>query len=913
MVVYQSNFTNKRSRGFRVRSLSRFAERRVQSQKLPNHEDTYPEPGKIKVSEEKPRETQEEWVISIKDKVDKACGDVPASSWDKLCIYRVPHYLQEDDKKSYFPQTVSLGPYHHGKEHLLPMECHKLRAVHMVLEYTKKDIETYIDAMKNLEETARACYQGPICMSSNEFTEMLFLDGCFVLELFRGTKEGFTEIGYAPTDPVFAMGRLMISIQRDMVMLENQIPLFVLDKLLELQPDTVYQPGLVAQLAVNFFAQLMPTGEELTKRDKVESVDSVSDNGELHCLDVFHRSLFKSTWTPDKKSLKKSISSRKQQLIHCVTELKEAGVKFRRKKTDKLWDIEFRNGYLKIPKLLIHDSTKSLFSNLIAFEQCHANSSNDITSYIIFMDNLINSAEDIREKLEAENQGQGSEPINPDQNLPSLPEVTRSDQDQEQSNHNHDQTLSEASKIEVTKGSPKEPRDDWVISITDKLEQAHRDDDTTIWGKLCIYRVPYYLQENDNKSYFPQTVSLGPYHHGKKRLRPMDRHKWRAVNKILKRTNQNIKMYIDAMRELEEKARACYEGPFGLSSNEFIEMLVLDGCFVLELFRGAVEGFTELGYARNDPVFAMRGSMHSIQRDMIMLENQLPLFVLNRLLELQLGTRNQTGLVAQLAVRFFDPLMPTDEPMTKTDQSKLENYLARDKAFDPFADMGELHCLDVFRRSLLRSSPKPEPRLSRKRWSSRNTRVADKRRQQLIHCVTELREAGIKFRRRKTDRFWDIQFNNGYLEIPRLLIHDGTKSLFLNLIAFEQCHIDSRNDITSYIIFMDNLIDSHEDVSYLHYCGIIEHWLGSDSEVANLFNRLCEEVVFDTEDSYLSRLSVEVNRYYNQKWNAWRATLRHKYFNNPWAIVSFCAAVILLVLTLSQSFYAAYAYYKPPS
>ncbi|KAF2619483.1 hypothetical protein F2Q68_00041273 [Brassica cretica] len=161
------------------------------------------------------------------------------------------------------------------------------------------------------------------------------------------------------------------------------------------EPDTVYQPGLVAQLAVNFFAQLMPTGEELPKRDKVESVDSVSDNGELHCLDVFHRSLFKSTWTLDKKSLKKSISSRKQQLIHCVTELKEAGVKFRRKKTDKLWDIEFKKGYLKIPKLLIHDSTKSLFSNLIAFEQCHANSGNDITSYVIFMDNLINSAEEV--------------------------------------------------------------------------------------------------------------------------------------------------------------------------------------------------------------------------------------------------------------------------------------------------------------------------------------------------------------------------------------------------------------------------------------------------------------------------------------------------------------------------------------
>lgn len=73
------------------------------------------------------------------------------------------------------------------------------------------------------------------------------------------------------------------------------------------------------------------------------------------------------------------------------------------------------------------------------------------------------------------------------------------------------------------------------------------------------------------------------------------RHKWRALNKVLKRLKQRIEMYTNAMRELEEKARACYEGPISLSSNEFTEMLVLDGCFVLELFRGTVEGFTEIG------------------------------------------------------------------------------------------------------------------------------------------------------------------------------------------------------------------------------------------------------------------------------------------------------------------------------
>ncbi|KAF7809856.1 UPF0481 protein [Senna tora] len=428
----------------------------------------------------------------------------------------------------------------------------------------------------------------------------------------------------------------------------------------------------------------------------------------------------------------------------------------------------------------------------------------------------------------------------------------------------------------------KSPDSEWVISIKEKLDQARQDDAASSWSKLSIYRIPHYLRENggDDKAFVPQIVSLGPYHHGKRRLRQMDRHKWRSLHHVLKRTNHDIKLYIDSMKEMEERARSCYEGSIGLSSNEFVEMLVLDGCFVLELFRGATEGFKELGYSRNDPVFAMRGSMHSIQRDMIMLENQIPLF--------------------------FDPLMPTDEPLTKSDRNKLES-----SSFDPLSDQSGLHCLDVFRRSLLRSRPEPEaPRIWIKRRSHTH-RVADKRRQQLIHCVTELKEAGIKFKKRKTDRFWDIKFKNGILRMPRLLIHDGTKSLFLNLIAFEQSHLDCSNEITSYVIFMDNLINSPADVGYLHYCGIIEHWLGSDGEVADLFNRLCEEVVFDINDSYLSPLSEGVNRYYEHRWNAWRASLKHNYFSNPWAIISLVAAVVLLLLTFAQTYYTIYGYYRP--
>uniref|UniRef100_A0ACD5UTD4 Uncharacterized protein n=1 Tax=Avena sativa TaxID=4498 RepID=A0ACD5UTD4_AVESA len=475
--------------------------------------------------------------------------------------------------------------------------------------------------------------------------------------------------------------------------------------------------------------------------------------------------------------------------------------------------------------------------------------------------------------------------------------------------------------------SPKPQDSEWVVTIRGKLAQARAEEAACPWARLSVYRVPKTLREGDEGAYMPQAVSIGPLHAGKRRLREMERHKWRALHHVLKRTGHDVTAYLDALRPMEDRVRGCYDGRVAwMPSNEFVQCLVLDGTFVLELFRGALDGANGWqGYSRHDPVFAMRGAMHAIRNDMILLENQIPLFVLDLLLGIQVGRPGQTtGAVASLAVRFFDPLMPTDTPMHRKDRSRLESSVSAGAAaaasFDPLSEP-MLHCLDVFRRSLLRAGLQPTPppvaRLWLKKWSGQQRRVADKRRQQFVHCVSELREAGIRCRRRNTDRFWDIRFDKGVLHIPRILIHDSTKSLFLNLIAFEQCHMDiatpGGNNITSYAIFMDNLINSADDVKYLHDRGIIEHWLGSDGEVAELFNRLCLEVVFDINDSYLSGLSDQVNRYYDYKWSTWVASLQHNYFTNPWAIVSVVAGVFLLLLTMMQTFYSAYSYYRPPT
>ncbi|KAJ6740370.1 PROTEIN putative (DUF247)-RELATED [Salix purpurea] len=481
------------------------------------------------------------------------------------------------------------------------------------------------------------------------------------------------------------------------------------------------------------------------------------------------------------------------------------------------------------------------------------------------------------------------------------------------------------------------PDFEWVISIKNQIEQAGQEDEAGSWSKSAICRVPHYLREVDDKAYVPQIISLGPYHHGEKHLRKMDKHKWRCLHHVMQRPNQDIKLYLDTAREMEAKARSCYEGPINLSSNEFVEMMVIDGCFVLELFRGVAEGFEELGYLRNDPVFSIRGSMDFIQIDMIMLENQLPLFVLDRFLRLQLNNSYQKGLLAQLALIFFYYLTPT--PMKKSERPRLQisSGIAASfdplsvlgprleissgiaASFDPLLVLGDLHCLDVYRKSLLRPGPKPRSVQGGLHVFRKSLlRLRPKRRSvqgdhQSIPCVTKLREAGIKFRKRKTDRFWDVKYKKGILRVPTLLIDDGTKSLFLNLIALEQCHTDRGNEITSFVVFMDNLINSPEDVAYLHYCGIIDHGLGSDADVADLFNQLCQQVVFNINDSYLSQLFKDVNRYYNNKWHTWQASLKHKYFSNPWAIISLFAAVVLLLLTFTQTFFAVYSYYRPRS
>jgi hypothetical protein len=157
----------------------------------------------------------------------------------------------------------------------------------------------------------------------------------------------------------------------------------------------------------------------------------------------------------------------------------------------------------------------------------------------------------------------------------------------------------------------------------------------------------------------------------------------------------------------------------------------------------------------------------------------------------------------------------------------------------------------------------------------------------------------------------DIHFSNGFrpkLSLPFLSLNNTTITSYLNLIAYEMC-TDFDNDyaISSFAYFMNSLVDNSEDVKELRSSGILLNSLGSDEEVADVFNIICADLVCDIGIYYQVR--SKMNDHCRNNCRIWIALFIqfHRYFSNPadqLAIQVFAFSVIAVWLTLIQTWLA---------
>ncbi|XP_068639608.1 UPF0481 protein At3g47200-like [Aristolochia californica] len=377
----------------------------------------------------------------------------------------------------------------------------------------------------------------------------------------------------------------------------------------------------------------------------------------------------------------------------------------------------------------------------------------------------------------------------------------------------------------------------------------------------------------------------------------LDEHKLAHMKSILSRNGNNtFERYLSAMKQMRERISECYLVKIKVDL-ECLIALVLSCCHILDVLLLFFEGRLT---PQEDQTCSI--GFRELCTDMLLVQNQIPFFALQKIYDMLDLNRSQYPPLKDLCLSFFDEFLEFNHKVDPMHSNQIHhllhlihyhllptNYLLRQQGSkSPFLS----HSLDP----IYVSSPSKRPRTILP-----------------IPCARRLRDAGIKFKKKKTTGFSNITFHRGVLEIPYLHVDNYTEVLLRNLIAWEQCHPNVGAYFTGYGIFMDFIINTAEDVDILNRHGILEQTLGSEEEVASLFNGLSTNIFYSQhKNDFLPRVCQRLRLYCKGRINIWKANLINDYIGNPWAIISVVAAIVLLFLTAMQTFFSVLAYFRPP-
>lgn len=139
-------------------------------------------------------------------------------------IFKVPNHVKQSNLEAYQPKLVSIGPYHFGELQLQPMETHKRRAQDIFVERSKLTINYYKVEMKEVLDTLKESYADldhVLWSHEDKFINQIILDGCFLIAFLCEPLSFFKQ--HAIDHDV---------LMQDLVMVDNQLPYFALEKLL---------------------------------------------------------------------------------------------------------------------------------------------------------------------------------------------------------------------------------------------------------------------------------------------------------------------------------------------------------------------------------------------------------------------------------------------------------------------------------------------------------------------------------------------------------------------------------------------------------------------------------------------------------------------------------------------------------
>lgn len=109
----------------------------------------------------------------------------------------------------------------------------------------------------------------------------------------------------------------------------------------------------------------------------------------------------------------------------------------------------------------------------------------------------------------------------------------------------------------------------------------------TVTENHSIFKIPQILYRQRKKAYVPNGFSFGPWHYGKPHLEATQEIKYKCLETLLHRFSNPTEKLSEleaAVGNEEGRIRECYAGLVEWSKEHLVQILVLDGCFIIKMF-----------------------------------------------------------------------------------------------------------------------------------------------------------------------------------------------------------------------------------------------------------------------------------------------------------------------------------------
>ncbi|GMN55366.1 hypothetical protein TIFTF001_024480 [Ficus carica] len=452
-----------------------------------------------------------------------------------------------------------------------------------------------------------------------------------------------------------------------------------------------------------------------------------------------------------------------------------------------------------------------------------------------------------------------------------------------------------------------------------------------------IHKVPEIMLKNEEfkQNFKPSQLSIGPIHAAdsdlfKKQLKlklaayfvketnksgeetgesgEETSKRWDAVLEEIKAEIKDIKTSFD--KEVIE-SYAC--------DDELICLLFLDGCAML--------GFMHCFVNRRLKELSISNGQ-AAQQDFFLLENQIPFKILALLMGIGGSQSNYCRKIDDSKNYFFEFIIASNMINFPRDWKDLRRLFKK-----IYRDRNPVHVLDLLRDvitadrvctfsclpfvklllAIFCSCGLVIPLMICKRVCSKIRCENPKKwsKKQSFRSVQELKIAGIKFQKNDIT-LKEISFRfrfcvTGRLNLPTLVVNNSTQSMLLNLVAHEMCLSSSHPNcdpwITSYVNLLDLLVDNEQDVKDLRAANVLRNCLSSDIDVAHVINSIGSSCFAPSEDTY-AYVKKKIQKHYRGRLAIWTDEVCRAHFSSPWTILALFASIVILVLTVIQTWCA---------